>query len=69
VAPEGSGNAFLNYQRIPLSLLKEVTKNLIDIHGQFDYLTSPGAHGYILDSFGGLFVQREALAEKFQLWK
>jgi DNA repair protein RecN (Recombination protein N) len=50
---EGGSKAYLNGRRVPSSLLKEVGKFLVDIHGQHEHqsLLFPSNHLYFLDSF------------------
>ena len=54
ITAEGKNKILFNDQLITLKLLKELTHNLIEIHGQYDNqgLLNPALHGEILDSFG-----------------
>jgi DNA repair protein RecN (Recombination protein N) len=51
---EGKGRAFLNGQQVPGSMLKEIGRYLIDIHGQNEHqnILSLNSHRQILDRFG-----------------
>ncbi len=69
LSAKGQSTAFLNDRKVPLTMLKEIGKSLIDIHGQFDSLLSSAMHTEILDSFAHLTQQRTHLIEKFHLWK
>ena len=54
ITADGKNKILFNDQIITLKLLKELTHNLIEIHGQYDNqgLLNPSLHGEILDSFG-----------------
>ncbi|HOP28442.1 MAG TPA: DNA repair protein RecN [Spirochaetota bacterium] len=52
----GKGRCFANSMQIPVAKLKEISENLIDIHGQNEHQTivNIAKHRELLDSFGGL---------------
>lgn len=52
----GKGRCFANSMQIPVGKLKEISENLIDIHGQNEHQTivNISKHRELLDSFGGL---------------
>ncbi|HOP61735.1 MAG TPA: DNA repair protein RecN [Spirochaetota bacterium] len=52
----GRGRCFANSMQIPVAKLKEISENLIDIHGQNEHQTiiNIAKHRELLDSFGGL---------------
>jgi len=52
----GKGRCFANSMQIPVAKLKEISENLIDIHGQNEHQTivNISKHRELLDSFGGL---------------
>ena len=54
----------VNGRTVSLSVLRQVADPLIDIHGQGEHLSllRPRAHLPLLDAFGGLAAEREALA-------
>ncbi len=54
----------VNGRTVSLSVLRQVAEPLIDIHGQGEHLSllRPRAHLPLLDAFGGLDAEREALA-------
>ena len=54
----------VNGRTVSLSVLRQVADPLIDIHGQGEHLSllRPRAHLPLLDAFGGLEAEREALA-------
>ncbi len=53
----------LNGRAVPLSLLQETGRHLIDIHGQGDHLSLLRVRSHVdfLDRFGNLWEQRQAL--------
>ena len=54
----------VNGRTVSLGVLRQVAEPLIDIHGQGEHLSllRPRAHLPLLDAFGGLAAEREALA-------
>ncbi len=54
----------VNGRTVSLGVLRQVAEPLIDIHGQGEHLSllRPRAHLPLLDAFGGLDAEREALA-------
>lgn len=52
----GKGRCFANSMQIPVAKLREISENLIDIHGQNEHQTivNIAKHRELLDSFGGL---------------
>jgi DNA repair protein RecN (Recombination protein N) len=52
----GKGRCFANSMQIPVAKLREISENLIDIHGQNEHQTivNISKHRELLDSFGGL---------------
>jgi DNA repair protein RecN (Recombination protein N) len=66
---DGGSRAFCNAAPIPVSLLKEIGENFVDIHGQHAHhsLLRPAAQRLLLDGFGGLedavAIVRDAYAE------
>ena len=54
----------VNGRTVSLAVLRQVADPLIDIHGQGEHLSllRPRAHLPLLDAFGGLVAEREALA-------
>ena len=56
----------VNGRTTSLSLLEEIARPLVDIHGQSEHLSllRVRAHQRFLDRFGGLDEQREALAQE-----
>ncbi len=55
-AADGRSKVYINDQPASVTLLRELGKTLVEIHGQHDdrALVTPEAHREILDAFGGL---------------
>lgn len=61
--PDGRTRAFLNDAPISAQTLRDVSRRLVEIHGQHDdrALVDPAAHRALLDAFGGLERRLEAV--------
>ena len=61
---DGRTRAFINDQPVSVQILRMVGAAIVEIHGQHDdrALTDPAQHRAILDGFGGLEPQAEAVA-------
>jgi DNA repair protein RecN (Recombination protein N) len=59
IAAGGQSRCFINDTPCPLSLLRQVGRELVDLHGQHDHqlLLHPETHAGMLDSFGRLQVE------------
>ncbi len=57
--PDGRTRAFLNDAPISAQTLRDVSRRLVEIHGQHDdrALVDPAAHRALLDAYGGLDVR------------
>ena len=64
VSLAGRNLARLNGRTVPLSLLREVGRRLVDVHGQSEHLSLLEGRRHLdyLDAFGGLLPQRAAVA-------
>lgn len=64
IAPGGRGGARINGRAVTTGTLARIGAMLVDIHGQSDHLSllRPGEHLEMLDRFGGLVAERQALA-------
>ncbi len=62
-AADGRSRAFINDQPVSVSLMRAVGRSLVEIHGQHDdrALVDPSQHRLLLDAFGGLEAEAEAL--------
>ncbi len=56
---DGRSRAFVNDQRMTAQALREIARELVEIHGQHDdrALVNPGTHRLLVDAFGGLNVE------------
>ncbi|RME97603.1 MAG: DNA repair protein RecN, partial [Alphaproteobacteria bacterium] len=70
-AADGRTRAFINDQPVSVQLLRRVGELLVEIHGQHDdrALTDMAAHRRLLDAFGGLSGEAEAVAGLHEAWK
>ncbi|NCQ67632.1 MAG: DNA repair protein RecN [Alphaproteobacteria bacterium] len=53
VTNDGKSKAYLNDHLVGVSFLKKLSKELIEIHGQFDQILQPATHRHLLDHFAG----------------
>lgn len=62
---DGRTRAFVNDQPVSVQVLKAIGATLVEIHGQHDdrALVDPATHRAILDAFGGLAGETQAVAE------
>lgn len=65
--PDGRTRAFLNDAPISAQTLRDVSRRLVEIHGQHDdrALVDPAAHRALLDAFGGLEARLERVRLAF----
>ena len=51
---DGKGKIFINDQPVSVKLLREIGRNLVEVHGQFDNqgLLNPASHRFVLDAYG-----------------
>lgn len=68
---DGRTRAFINDQPVSVQILRMVGAAIVEIHGQHDdrALTDPAQHRTILDGFGGLEAQAEAVASASETLK
>jgi DNA repair protein RecN (Recombination protein N) len=61
ISAAGKSRAFINDTMVNLNTLTELTKSLVDIHGQHEHqsLLSVDKHRFFLDSYGKLIHDRE----------
>src|SRR6478609_5896944 len=64
---DGRTRAFVNDQPISVQALRAIAAPLVEIHGQHDdrALVDPAMHRALLDAFGGLQGQAEAVRKAF----
>ncbi|MFL1877006.1 AAA family ATPase, partial [Hansschlegelia beijingensis] len=63
-AADGRTRAFVNDQPVSVQALRALGATLVEIHGQHDdrALVDPAAHRSLLDAYGGLSVEAQAVA-------
>ncbi len=71
ISTSGKSTARMNGRAIPMSLLKDVAKHLIAIHGQHDNMTllDPEKHINYLDSFASLGTLPEEYSECYNRYR
>lgn len=67
---EGKSRAFINDQRVSVSLLKEIAELLAEVHGQFESqrLLSQQAHRGLLDAYGGFDDHLKITRDMWSAW-
>ncbi len=65
--PDGRTRAFLNDAPISAQTLRDVSRRLVEIHGQHDdrALVDPAAHRTLLDAYGGLETKLSRVRDAF----
>jgi DNA repair protein RecN (Recombination protein N) len=68
---DGRTRAFINDVAVGVQLLREVGRALVEIHGQHDdrALIDPSGHRDLVDAFGGLSSDAEAVAAAWEAWR
>ncbi len=68
---DGGSRAWIDGQAAPVGLLREVGRQLVEIHGQHEAraLMDEARHGALLDAFAGLNGQREEVAALWRAWR
>ncbi len=64
---DGRTKAFLNDAPVSAQTLRDVSRTLVEIHGQHDdrALVDPAVHRTLLDAYGGLEAQARSVRERF----
>ncbi|GAA5094660.1 DNA repair protein RecN [Bartonella acomydis] len=67
---DGRSRVFINDQVASVTLMRNVGRQLVEIHGQHDdrALVDVATHRQLLDAFGGLEVEVENLRQCYQVW-
>lgn len=70
VSADGKSKAFINDQPVGITLLREISPMLVDVHGQFDNhgLLDPATHMELLDRFAGHEKLLTAVAAAHEDW-
>lgn len=68
---DGRTRAFINDQSVSVQLMRQAGRMLVEIHGQHDEraLIDSDGHRRLLDAFGGLNGESEALGGLYRGWK
>ncbi|NDV85538.1 DNA repair protein RecN [Aurantimonas aggregata] len=68
---DGRTRVFVNDRPSSVALMRDLGQLLVEIHGQHDdrALIDPAAHRLLLDQYGGLQVEAEAVARAYAAWK
>ncbi|MCR9284514.1 MAG: DNA repair protein RecN [Rhodobacteraceae bacterium] len=68
---DGRTRAFVNDQPVSAGLLRQAGALLVEIHGQHDdrALVDPESHRALIDVFGGLTAEAEAVAQAFATYR
>ncbi|MDZ7668958.1 MAG: DNA repair protein RecN [Gammaproteobacteria bacterium] len=71
VGADGRSRAFINGAPVTLQVLRALSEDLIDIHGQHDNqrITEPRVQLALLDDFGVETALRRACRDSFRAWK
>jgi len=68
---DGRTRVFVNDQPSSVTLMRDIGRALVEIHGQHDEraLVDPSAHRELLDAFGGHVGEVEACGAAWRLWR
>lgn len=68
---DGRTRVFVNDQPSSVTLMRDIGRALVEIHGQHDEraLVDPGAHRELLDSFGGHLGAARGTGEAWRHWR
>ncbi len=61
LSAQGKNRAYINDSMVNVQTLSEISKGIIDVHGQYEYqsLLSPDNQLDMLDAYGGLLIERQ----------
>ncbi|KAA0972590.1 DNA repair protein RecN [Aureimonas fodinaquatilis] len=68
---DGRTRVFVNDRPSSVSLMRDLGESLVEIHGQHDdrALVDPSAHRRLLDAYGGLTGEADAVAKAYSAWR
>ena len=71
IGADGRSRGFVNARPVPLTTLRELGEQLVDIHGQHAHqsLRHPAAQRRLLDALGDLDAERAHVRECHQAWR
>jgi len=67
----GRGRVFLNDGNATLALLEKLGEAFVEVHGQHEHqaLARSSRHLELLDAFGGLWILRDKLRQRYEEWQ
>ena len=67
ITAQGRNRAYINSSMVNVQTLSDVSRNLIDVHGQYEHqsLLSPDNQLYLLDAYGGSIDQRNKVGSAY----
>ncbi len=68
VMADGKSKAYLNDHLVSIAFLKVLSKELIEIHGQFDHILQPTTHRHLLDKFSGYGELLKTVSEHYKTY-
>jgi len=70
VGTDGRSRGYINGRPAPMATLRQLGEQLVDIHGQHEHqsLLHRDAQRALLDHFGGLSGELDAVAQRFDAW-
>jgi DNA repair protein RecN (Recombination protein N) len=70
-AADGRSRAFVNDQPVSVTLLRQIGRLLVEIHGQHDdrAMVEASAHRDLLDAFGRLDAEAAGVAAAYRAWR
>jgi DNA repair protein RecN (Recombination protein N) len=65
ITSQGRNRAYINSSMVSVQNLSDVSRNLIDVHGQYEHqsLLSAENQMYLIDAYGGLLEQRDKVSK------
>ncbi|RJQ56610.1 MAG: DNA repair protein RecN [Nitrospiraceae bacterium] len=68
VSAQGKSRAFVNGSMVNVQTLSDISKNIIDVHGQYEHqsLLSPDNQIDMLDAYGGLLYERQEVKTAYE---
>ena len=68
ISAEGRNRAYINSSMVNVQTLSEISRSIIDVHGQYEHqsLLAPEKQLDLLDAYGGLTADRDAVKKLFE---
>ncbi len=68
---DGRTKAYVNDRPVSVATLKDIGRRLVEIHGQHEEraMVEASAHRELVDAFGGLFVEAQAVRDAHGNWR